>query len=476
MTQKPLVERVREHTERGEWDRAEQAIRRAAKNTETPTDDAAITVAILMLAAEYRTWNRRDDVKPLLEWGVEWAASADPMSRGNLLRALGELQTDLGLFDLAVRTLNSAFETHRDALGENAEETVRDLVSLAALAKTVEKPDQASSLLDEAIERLERTFGLDSPELIGPLKARADVLLSSDLPHESRCQPAEACLRRALSLQEAVDANSIDAGWTRLDLADILHEHEQCDEALEMGRPAWEIGKRHMSEDPNLFEEATSWLTWWYEAHHQFNPLVETLRTALASWTALVGPGHPKVAQMMGALANALLLDDHEDEADALCARAMDIFLQRYGELPMPVELLPTSLDDLAGMRLPMASVLGVRAAIALRRGQPLAAQYLDRKGLWLLDMPSGELSGDTGVTLATARADLLRQLAHGAGTESAAEQYFRRAIREAEAAGASVLADALDDYADWLQACGREAEAEQTRKQAEAAWDAGEE
>lgn len=344
---------------------------------------------------------------------------------------------------------------------------------LAELWQQSGKTVRAARLYGEVIERIERIRGFDSSDLIEPLRRRATALLETDLPHEQSCDPAEECLRRALRLQEQyAGPETLEAGWMLLDLTDLIQDHERCDEAEGLARQAWDIGRGYRWEDPTLFLEATDWLVWWYEAHQEWRSGYTLLEASLALAAELLGADHPRIAELMGGMANMMLQEDRDvDEADRLCARGLEILVRAYGEFPVSSELWPRSPDELAQIRLILSSLHSIRAHAAFLRNELLGARYLLNRGLLLLDLPENELSGELKASVAAARGTTIQALAHLATEEDdypGAERLFQRALAHAEHADPDRLAMLLEDYAGWLEDRGRLIEAEQLRHEAD--------
>ncbi|GEM_PF-2849707 len=474
MAKRSLLEQLQRCIEHAEWRKAEKLLHQAADDLLSEDERSDATEGLLMLAMTYLTIGKQEQAESLLHWGATVSERAYRPGYGRVLRALGEVQSDLGRYDVAVQTLTRAFEEHRTTLGENDRETARDVMSLAKLASAAGNAMQAASLCAEAVERLQRRVGSDSPELIDPLHAQAEILLDSDLSHEDRCLPAEEILRRIAGLQETQDPSSLDLGWTYFDLAELLQDHERCDEACDFGRQAWDLGQRHFEQDATLFEEANGWLRWWYQAHDHTDELVDLLTRALDIWREQLGFDHPKAAQAAAALGEAVARAGRLDEADQLCARAVEVFVRFFGEMPVSSELLPSTAEDLATIRIAYASPLETRASIALRRSNRRAAQLFAWRALRLLDVPADGLTDQLRSNLVSMRSEILRLLGQASETDAEAERLFQRAIAEAQASEGEALPDALDDYADWLESRGRQAEAQQTRDQADAWWNAG--
>jgi hypothetical protein len=357
--------------------------------------------------------------------------------------------------------------------GEAPENILDDLMHLAELWQQSGKSVRAARLYEEVVGRMEGLYGAESRELIEPLRRRATALLETDLPHEQSCEPAEDCLRRALRLQDQYAApETTEAGWMLLDLTDLIQDHERCDEAEGLARQAWDIGREHAWNDTALFFEATDWLVWWYEAHQEWGRGRRLLESSLELAAQLLGADHPRVAELMGALANMLLQDGQEiDEADRLCARGLEILARSYGEMPVSTDIWPRSADDIAQIRLTFSSLQSIRAHAAFMRDEPLACRFLLNRALLMLDVPEDDLSVEVRASLAAAHGTTLQAMAHLAseeGDESQAERLFQRSLAHAEHGDPDRLAVLLDDYAAWLDDRGRGTEAEQARKEAE--------
>jgi hypothetical protein len=356
---------------------------------------------------------------------------------------------------------------------EGAEAVLADLLRLAGLWQESGKTVRAARLYGEVVERIERLRGAGSRELIDPLRRRADALLETDLPHEQACEPAEECYRRALDLQTRhFGEDTLEAGWLLLDLTELIQDHERCDEAEELACRAWDIGHSHAWDDPALFFEATDWLVWWYEAHQEWHSGRALLERSMGLAAELLGADHPRVAELMGGLANMMLQEDRDvDEADQLCARGLEILTRAYGEMPVSSDVWPRSPDELAQIRLILSSLHSIRAHAAFLRNELIGCHLLLNRALLLLDVPADELSAELKASLASAHGTTYQALAHLAAEEDdepAAERLFQRALASAEGADPDRLASVLEDYAAWLEDRGRHDEAEQLRREAE--------
>ena len=360
-----------------------------------------------------------------------------------------------------------------DMPGEEQEAVLSGLTRLAEAWQDSGKYVRAARLYDEILQRLEGLQGAGSAQLIEPLRRRATALLETDLPHEQACEPAEECLRRALRLQdEHFGAQTLDAGWILLDLTDLIQDHERCDEAEELARQAWDIGRAHAWDDTGLFFDATEWLVWWYEAHQEWGRGARLLESSLEVATEVLGADHPRMAELMGSLANMLLQDGRDlDEADQLCARGLEILLRSYGEMPVSNDAWPRPADDVAQMRVTLSSLYSIRAHAVFLRGELPACHFLLNRALLLLDLPEADLSPDLQAGLAAAHAATLQAMAHLAteeGDDAQAERLYQRALARAEQGDPDRQANLLEDFAMWLEDHDRQPEADRARHEAE--------
>ncbi len=388
-------------------------------------------------------------------------AEGSPLEQARRALALGALKRAEYLLKQAGR------------LDGEGEDIVAELMRLAELWQQSGKSVRAARLYAEVIERIEQRHGLDSLELIEPLRRRATALLETDLPHEQSCEPAEDCLRQALRLQEQhYGSDTREAGWMLLDLTDLLQDHERCDEAEALARQALDIGRTFAWDDTTLLFEATDWLVWWYEAHQEWASGQRLLERSLELASELLGADHPRMAELMGALANMLLQDGRDpDEADQLCARGLDILARNYGDMPVSTDLWSRTLEDLAQMRLIFSSLYALRAHAAFLRQELRGCHLLLNRALFMLDLPEGELPSELRASLAAAQGSTLQAMAHLASEEAddiGAERLFQRALTHAEQGDPERLAAVLEDYAGWLEDHDRVSDAEQARREAE--------
>lgn len=374
---------------------------------------------------------------------------------------------------LALGALKRAEYLLKQAGNMAGEDILSDLMKLAELWQQSGKSVRAARLYQEVVERVERQRGTESAELIEPLRRRATALLETDLPHEQSCEPAEECFGRALRLQEQhYGPQTLEAGWMLLDLTDLLQDHERCEEAEELARQAWDIGRKFAWDDTALLFEATEWLVWWYEVHQEWGAGRRLLESSLELVAQLLGADHPRVAELMGHLANMLIQDGREVAyADELGARGLEILARAYGEMPLSTDLWPRAADDLAHIRLGFSSLYSIRAHAAFSRGELAACRLLLHRALFMLDLPEAELSSEMRANVAAAHAGTLQALAHlvsEEGDDGQAERLFQRSLALAEQGDPDRLAGLLDDYAVWLEDRGRVNEAEQARREAD--------
>src|SRR5205823_9225912 len=192
------------------------------------------------------------------------------------------------------------------------------------------------------------------------------------------------------------------------------------------------------------------------EAHQEWGSGVRLLESSLELASELLGIDHPRVAELMGSLANMLLQDGRDvEEADHLCARGLDILALTYGDLPVSSDLWPRTPEDLAQIRLTFSSLYSIRAHAAFQRREPMGCRLLLNRALLMLDVPQEELSPEMRAGIAAAHGSTLQAMAHlvsEEGDDAQAERLFQRALAQAEQGDPDRLAGLLDDWAMWLE------------------------
>jgi serine/threonine protein kinase/tetratricopeptide (TPR) repeat protein len=208
-----------------------------------------------------------------------------PDVKARLLRTIGGVQINLGLYAEARPNIEAALELHRAAALGDSLEYATTLESLANLRRVAGDASGALAAAEEALGIRERTPGHD-PIRLSITLSRVAILKTRLRDLEG----ARALLLRSLELRESVQGRDHrDAGPTVHNLANV-----------------------HM--DLGDFAEAEA-----------------LYRRSLAMQTAANGPDHPEIAKTLSSLAAVLSELERHAEAESLQLRALDINVRALG-------------------------------------------------------------------------------------------------------------------------------------------------
>jgi len=150
-----------------------------------------------------------------------------PIVQARLMRTMGGVYQNLGLFAQAAPLEEAALEARRAALGKDHPDVGRSLTALGTLYNRQGRYQQAQVLQREAVAVLEASLGPDDPDL-------AEALMQLGLTRFllGQQQDAEALYRRALSIYEAALGPDSPALATNLaHLGFLLSNQERYKEA-----------------------------------------------------------------------------------------------------------------------------------------------------------------------------------------------------------------------------------------------------
>ena len=242
--------------------------------------------------------------KQILEKGrekIENELQSQPLVRARLLATIGEITSNLGLYDEALDLLEASYDTRRRQLGDDHLDTGRGL-HLLGRAHADRGDDLAARESFEAAQTiLEQHLGGESPEVADNLNDLAELAFRA-----GRYDEAEALYQRTLRIRRSVLGRDHDSVATSLDGLGIVHvrrgEHEQ---ALELFQQVLVIGEKNLGEF------------------------------------------HPDIAISLSNLAATLGRLGRDDEAEPLLIRANEITEKVFGA---EHRMVSTTLQNLGGL------------------------------------------------------------------------------------------------------------------------------
>lgn len=160
---------------------------------------------------------------------IEYRFKDQPVEEGVIRRSLGELYDSLGEFASADSMLWSAYELHRQHLGDEHDQTLQSGVKIAQLwGLRLENPGYAKArdILERCLAIQRQRFGNASPQVIESLQMMA-VLHLKEQNHTRAAQLFEEVLELAQQSQYDIDAHVV-----RLNQANTLVQLQRENEAI----------------------------------------------------------------------------------------------------------------------------------------------------------------------------------------------------------------------------------------------------
>lgn len=269
-----------------------------------------------------RTRGQIPDARVLLERGsrlLEGELADQPLQRGKLLDTLGNIETELGLFERAADHLAEALSLQRAAGADQLE--LASTLSHAGRAARLSGQKNSAGFYREALELREERLGAGHPETI---RTRSD--LGAALAAGGAAEEAEILLREALRQSEQMAAPD-ERQLARIlhNLAGLAHQREDFGECERLLQRTLAIRERILEpDDLDLIEtrEALAVLLLALERPAEATALLEQLRPQVEK---IYGESHPTLARVLFNLALAWEETGHRAEAEALLEKAAAI-------------------------------------------------------------------------------------------------------------------------------------------------------
>jgi serine/threonine protein kinase/tetratricopeptide (TPR) repeat protein len=409
---------------------------------------------------------------------VENDLVSEPLVQARLMKTIGDVYRELGLYPEAGRLLGRALATRERMLGGDAPEVGENLTSLGRLYVQQGRYDEAESTLVRSAGVMERGVDPEHPGIRESLSALAllyrakgrygeadsltrrllDLLesahgsdhqdvaeamvgLAISQAEQGRPAAAESLFRQVLGIRERTVGRVHPAtGRAYSNLASAIFEQGRLPEAESLYR-------RGLGVDTQLFGNAHSQVAMdFYNIGNvetgkgNLREGIELYRRARAIWERRFGPDHPYVAAALTSQSNALITENRHAEALPLLERALAI---RQKTLASDHPFIATTHNELG---------------IAARQ----AGRFDDaEKHLRLaLEMRRKSLEPNSYYIALTigAQADLERDRKRYAE----AEKLYRQAMAQWEASGRDepVSTTIIHGYVEMLRGLGRNQEA----------------
>lgn len=266
------------------------------------------------------------DARELLRRGTERLGRLgkdlqdQPLLRAQLLDTLGDIHTDLGLFEEARPLLEEALAIRERLRGGGHPEVAETLVHLGALAQLSGKGD-AVPLFQKALAIREAHHGFEHPDVASLLND-----LGMTLAAHGRFDEAEKTLERSLALHERLWGNR-DPRVARVlhNLSGIAYYRGRTEECERLQRRALAIREATLPEDDRDLAGSREALALLLRKQGKAAAAAEILERLAATTEKVYGPEHPELARTLLNLGLAYVDLGRDAAAGRLFERALAI-------------------------------------------------------------------------------------------------------------------------------------------------------
>ena len=286
------------------------AMLRAAREAETSRQVSAFLTRIFEVSDPGVARGNSVTARELLDQAAQRIRSEltdQPLVQAQLMRTMGEVYHNLGLYDQAEPLESAALSIRRGALGSQDPEVGRSLNALGTLIADQGRYSEAEQLQREAVSVLRTSFGPDSPDL-----ALAQVQLGLtrfllDDPGE-----AEALFRSALSTLEAASgSDSLEVASVLTHLGYLLTNQGRIDEAEGVLARALRIREQLLGKDHFLVETSLHLLGDVFLKQGRTDQAEAMFTRGLAINRQIYAPDHPSIAESHFALGEVQVATGH---------------------------------------------------------------------------------------------------------------------------------------------------------------------
>lgn len=261
---------------------------------------------------------------------VRQELQSQPLVQAEMMRVMGNVYHELGLTDEGRELLEAALERHTDLYGELHRETASTQLSLGILHQTSGDFEQASAMINQALDTQRQLATQDDFELLEAIGAGA-FLQETIGDYVS----AEALHREALALAEQLSAGEDNAyfGQALARLAGLYRLQDRPDEAEPLLRRALAMqGRVYQGAHPESDEtkrqlaELLADLGQEAEAEQLFLELIE-------SRTRMMGPDHYELGSVWNSYGHLLAQRGDIDRAIEAYETMLNITRGAYGDV-----------------------------------------------------------------------------------------------------------------------------------------------
>ncbi len=311
------------------------ALELATERFRTARDEADHVVEFLsgLFASQDPEYARGETVtaKELLDRGAASIAAANdisPVVAARMMDVMGSAYDSLGLYDEASPLLEGALEVRASTLGPDAPETLASRGSLGWHELLVGRYDEAERLLDAALVAQRESFG-DEDERTLETRGRLATLRAK----QGRFEEAERLHRELLDeKRRALGAGHAATLTTENDLGQILSELGRYDEAEEHLQSSYQARKTLLGEDHPDTLHSLHRLASVLSREGRSTEALAIYEDVLAARIRVLGDDHPRTLATLNDVAYQHFIAGRLAQAQPLYERALAGFRRVLGD------------------------------------------------------------------------------------------------------------------------------------------------
>jgi serine/threonine protein kinase/Flp pilus assembly protein TadD len=251
-----------------------------------------------------------------------------PEVRARLMVTMGEVYTNLGLFDSAQQLVEEALALQRQTLGADHTDIAAALSELGRVLREKGEYSQAAARYGEALEMRRRLLGDDHLE-VGESLNNLGVARRASGDFDG----AEAALQAALAIKSAhLGPDDLSLTYTLQNLAGVALSKGNFAKAADYQRQILDRRRRRLGDDHLEVANARNNLAATLSQAGDNAGAEALYRPALATQLAVLGADHPDIATTMNNLGAALRQQGKLAEAETLLRTALDARRRALGD------------------------------------------------------------------------------------------------------------------------------------------------
>ncbi|MBD3869289.1 MAG: serine/threonine protein kinase [Acidobacteria bacterium] len=250
-----------------------------------------------------------------------------PVVQATLMRTMGEVYYNLGLYGESERLLERALEQRRALLGDDHLDTLAAVQALAQLYEDQGKSAEAEQLLADALERSLRLVGPDARVTIN-IRAQ----LAGVYQDQGRMEEAEEAHTAAVdAAREHLGPDDHDTLSMISDLASLYNDTARMDQAEELMQDVLEIRRERLGNDHPETLRCVNNLALIYQYQGKYDNSEELFLEVVEAQTRILGAEHQETLLARNNLVVLRVLQGRFDDAETICNEILKLQRDKLG-------------------------------------------------------------------------------------------------------------------------------------------------